>query len=70
MTTYSRFQQGMIRVLGCALLVMGGALVGVGCELARTCREGWQESGPGGRGGEEQVNSLRSSSQAGHLPRP
>jgi hypothetical protein len=32
MTTYSRFQQGMIRVLGSALLVIGGALVGVGCE--------------------------------------
>ena len=32
MTTYSRFQQGMIRVLGSALLVMGGALMGVGCE--------------------------------------
>ncbi len=32
MITYSRFQQGMIRVLGSALLVMGGALVGVGCE--------------------------------------
>jgi hypothetical protein len=32
MTTYSRFQQGMIRVLGSALLVMGSALVGVGCE--------------------------------------
>lgn len=32
MTTYSRFQQGMIRVLGSALLVMGIALVGVGCE--------------------------------------
>jgi len=32
MITYSRFQEGMIRVLGSALLVMGGALVGVGCE--------------------------------------
>jgi hypothetical protein len=32
MTTYNRFQQGMIRVLGSALLVMGSALVGVGCE--------------------------------------
>ncbi len=32
MTEYSRFQQGMIRVLGSALLVLGGALVGVGCE--------------------------------------
>jgi hypothetical protein len=32
MTTYSRFQQGIIRVLGSALLVMGSALVGVGCE--------------------------------------
>jgi len=32
MTTYRRFQQGMIRVLGSALLVMGGTLVGVGCE--------------------------------------
>ena len=32
MITYSRFQEAMIRVLGSALLVMGGALVGVGCE--------------------------------------
>lgn len=32
MTTYSRFQQGMIRVLGSALLLMGFTLVGVGCE--------------------------------------
>jgi hypothetical protein len=32
MTAVSRFQQAMIRVLGSALLVMGGALVGVGCE--------------------------------------
>jgi hypothetical protein len=32
MTTYSRFQQGMIRVLGSALLVMGSALMSVGCE--------------------------------------
>ena len=32
MIKYSRFQEGMIRVLGSALLVMGGALVGVGCE--------------------------------------
>jgi hypothetical protein len=32
MTTYRRFQQGMIGVLGSVLLVMGGALVGVGCE--------------------------------------
>jgi hypothetical protein len=32
MTAFSRFQRGMIRVLGSALLVMGGALVGVGCE--------------------------------------
>ena len=32
MITYSRLQQGMIRVLGSALLLMGGALVGVGCE--------------------------------------
>ena len=32
MTTYSRFQQGMIRVLGSALLVRGGALMGGGGE--------------------------------------
>jgi hypothetical protein len=32
MTIYSRFQQGMIRVLGSVLVVMGSALVGVGCE--------------------------------------
>jgi hypothetical protein len=32
MTKYSRFHQGMIGVLGGVLLVMGGALVGVGCE--------------------------------------
>ena len=32
MTKYRRFQQGMMRVLGSVLLVMGGALVGVGCE--------------------------------------
>jgi hypothetical protein len=32
MITYNRLHQGMIRVLGSALLVMGGALVGVGCE--------------------------------------
>ena len=32
MITYSRLQQRMIRVLGSALLVMGFALVGVGCE--------------------------------------
>jgi hypothetical protein len=32
MIKYSRFQEGIIRVLGSALLVMGGALVGVGCE--------------------------------------
>ena len=32
MSTYSRFQRGMSRVLGSALLVMGGALVGVGCK--------------------------------------
>jgi len=43
MTTYSRFQQGMIRVLGSALLVMGGALVGVGCE----------RQGPAERAGQE-----------------
>jgi len=32
MTTNNRFQHGMIRFLGSALLVMGFALVGVGCE--------------------------------------
>ena len=32
MITYSRFQQRMIRVLGSALLVMGVAFIGVGCE--------------------------------------
>ena len=32
MITYNRFQQRIIRVLCSALLVMGGALVGVGCE--------------------------------------
>ena len=32
MTTYGRFQQGIIRVLCSALLVVGGALMGVGCE--------------------------------------
>jgi len=32
MSTYSRFQRGMIRVLGSALLVMVGALLGVGCK--------------------------------------
>ena len=32
MTAFSRFQQAMIRVLCSALLVMGGVLVGVGCE--------------------------------------
>jgi hypothetical protein len=32
MFTCSRFQQKMIRLLGSALLVLGGALVGVGCE--------------------------------------
>ena len=32
MSTYSRFRRGMIRVLGSALLVMVGALVGAGCK--------------------------------------
>ncbi len=32
MTTYSRFQQGMIGVLGSALLVIGSAFVSVGCQ--------------------------------------
>ena len=32
MSTYSRFQQRMIRVLGGALLVMVGGLLGVGCK--------------------------------------
>jgi hypothetical protein len=32
MSTYSRFRRGMIRVLGSALLVMVGALLGVGCK--------------------------------------
>jgi hypothetical protein len=32
MITDSRVQHCMLRVLGSALLVMGGALVGVGCE--------------------------------------
>ena len=32
MITYSRLQQRMIRVLSSALLVMGSALVGIGCE--------------------------------------
>lgn len=32
MITYSRFQQGMIGVLGSALLVIGSAFVGVGCQ--------------------------------------
>ena len=32
MTTNNRFQQATIRVLSCALLVLGFALVGVGCE--------------------------------------
>ena len=32
MTTYSRFQKATIRALGCALLVMGFALVGMGCK--------------------------------------
>ena len=32
MITDSRLHQGMIRVLGSALLVMGVAFVGVGCE--------------------------------------
>ena len=31
MITDSRLHQGIIRVLGSALLVMGGALMGVGC---------------------------------------
>ena len=32
MSRYSRFRRGMIRVLGSALLVMVGALVGVACK--------------------------------------
>ncbi len=32
MVTYSRLQRGMIGVLGSALLVIGSAFVGVGCE--------------------------------------
>ena len=32
MSTYSRFQQRVIRVLGGVLLVMVGALLGVGCK--------------------------------------
>ncbi len=32
MNTYSGVQQKMIRVVASALLVLGGALVGVGCE--------------------------------------
>ncbi len=32
MFTHNRFQQRMSRVLGSALLVLGGALVVVGCE--------------------------------------
>jgi hypothetical protein len=32
MTTYSRFQQNLIRVLCSTLLMMGGALMGVGCQ--------------------------------------
>ena len=32
MIAYGRFQQATIRVLGCALLVMGLALGGVGCK--------------------------------------
>ena len=32
MSTYGRFQQGMVRVLGSAVLVIVGALAGVGCE--------------------------------------
>jgi hypothetical protein len=32
MIIYSRVQQSLIRVLGSALLVMGGAVIGVGCE--------------------------------------
>jgi hypothetical protein len=32
MSTYSRLHQGIIRVLGSALLVMGAVVVGVGCE--------------------------------------
>jgi hypothetical protein len=32
MSAYSRFQRGMIRVLGGALLVMVGALLGAGCK--------------------------------------
>lgn len=32
MITYSRLQKSMIRVLGSALLVLGGAFVSVGCE--------------------------------------
>ena len=32
MNTYSGIQQKMIRVVASALLVLGGALVGVGCE--------------------------------------
>jgi hypothetical protein len=32
MSTYSRFRRGMIRVLGSALLVMVGALLGAGCK--------------------------------------
>ena len=42
MSRYSRFRRGMIRVLGSLLLVMVGALVGVGCK-----REGgpWRKVG-------------------------
>ena len=36
MNTYSGVQQKMIRVVASALLVLGGALVGVGCEREGT----------------------------------
>jgi hypothetical protein len=49
MITYNRFQQGMIRVLGSALLVLGGALVW-------TRGKSWQEGRPGGRQVEGPVN--------------
>ena len=56
MTTNNRFQRATIRVLGCALLVMGFALVGVGCEREGAVEKAGKQVDQAVEGAKEKLN--------------
>jgi len=65
MATYSRFQQRMIRVLVSALLVMGGALMGVGCEREGPVEKAGKQVDQAIDGAKDKLNPERPVEKAG-----